>query len=181
MWSGATPTSSACSAPIAPAAPSPSRDEADADGWKSVWAKLGAPETPEGYELPVPQGQSTSSPSRPRRGSTRPACRRAGAAKLAGKVEQLRGGADAGRAAGRAGGPAAEHRALAKEWGQGPAAERSARSPPCCRQARPRRNRRSERSKTVGFSKVMKAFAKIGGERWASTRRSAWMPVAPSR
>jgi hypothetical protein len=30
--------------------------EDDADGWKSVWGRLGRPETADGYQLPVPDG-----------------------------------------------------------------------------------------------------------------------------
>lgn len=32
--------------------------EGDAEGWGNVWNKLGRPETAEGYELPVPEGDS---------------------------------------------------------------------------------------------------------------------------
>lgn len=28
----------------------------DAEGWKGVWSKLGRPENPDGYQLPVPEG-----------------------------------------------------------------------------------------------------------------------------
>lgn len=33
------------------------KDEADADGWNSIYSKLGRPEKPDGYKLPVPEGQ----------------------------------------------------------------------------------------------------------------------------
>ncbi|HBZ17502.1 MAG TPA: hypothetical protein DEO73_17320 [Pantoea sp.] len=33
-------------------------EEGDAEGWGNVWNKLGRPETAEGYELPVPEGDS---------------------------------------------------------------------------------------------------------------------------
>lgn len=32
--------------------------EGDAEGWGNVWNKLGRPETADGYELPVPEGDS---------------------------------------------------------------------------------------------------------------------------
>lgn len=31
------------------------KDETDADGWKSVWQKLGAPDSPDKYEIPMPE------------------------------------------------------------------------------------------------------------------------------
>lgn len=33
-------------------------EEGDAEGWGNVWNKLGRPETADGYELPVPEGDS---------------------------------------------------------------------------------------------------------------------------
>ncbi|KAA5932327.1 MULTISPECIES: hypothetical protein [unclassified Pantoea] len=33
-------------------------EEGDAEGWGNVWSKLGRPENAEGYELPVPEGDS---------------------------------------------------------------------------------------------------------------------------
>lgn len=33
-------------------------EEGDAEGWGNVWNKLGRPESAEGYELPVPEGDS---------------------------------------------------------------------------------------------------------------------------
>ncbi|WBG90024.1 hypothetical protein N5580_13105 [Pantoea piersonii] len=33
-------------------------EEGDAEGWGNVWNRLGRPETAEGYELPVPEGDS---------------------------------------------------------------------------------------------------------------------------
>ena len=33
-------------------------EEGDAEGWGNVWSKLGRPESAEGYELPVPEGDS---------------------------------------------------------------------------------------------------------------------------
>lgn len=33
-------------------------EEGDAEGWGSVWSKLGRPESADGYELPVPEGDS---------------------------------------------------------------------------------------------------------------------------
>jgi hypothetical protein len=34
------------------------KDETDADGWNSIYSRLGRPEKPDGYKLPVPEGQS---------------------------------------------------------------------------------------------------------------------------
>lgn len=33
-------------------------EEGDAEGWGNVWSKLGRPESAEGYELPVPEGDN---------------------------------------------------------------------------------------------------------------------------
>lgn len=48
-------------APEAQAAPEPFLaalpEEGDAEGWAQVYAKLGRPESADGYELPVPEGQ----------------------------------------------------------------------------------------------------------------------------
>ncbi|WP_312836636.1 hypothetical protein [Pantoea sp.] len=33
-------------------------EEGDAEGWGGVWSKLGKPESAEGYELPLPEGDS---------------------------------------------------------------------------------------------------------------------------
>lgn len=34
------------------------KDDADADGWNTIYSKLGRPEKPDGYKLAVPEGQS---------------------------------------------------------------------------------------------------------------------------
>jgi len=36
------------------------KDENDADGWKAIYSKLGRPETPDGYELKLEEGQDDS-------------------------------------------------------------------------------------------------------------------------
>lgn len=139
------------------------KDEADADGWKSVWAKLGAPETPEGYELPVPQGQSDVFAKQAAAWFHEAGVPKGQAAKLAGKwneyvAAQMQAEQQAEQEA-----LAAEHQALAKEWGQGPAAEQQRE---IARRAAVKLGLDEQAvgalEKTVGFSKVMKAFAKIG-------------------
>lgn len=37
------------------------KDDADADGWKALNARLGVPESPDGYKLPLPEGVTDDS------------------------------------------------------------------------------------------------------------------------
>lgn len=139
------------------------KDETDVDGWKAVYAKLGAPETPEGYELPVPQGQSDAFAKQAAAWFHEAGVPKGQAAKLAGKWNEYMAAQVQASEQAEAEALKAEHEALAKDWGAGPAAETQKE---IARRAAVKLGL-DEASigaleKVAGFSKVMKAFAKMG-------------------
>lgn len=135
----------------------------DAPEWSQVYDKLGRPKGPDGYELKVPDG---ADPEFAKIAATKMhelgLTQKQGAALAAWWNEQA-GGASAAQQAAEQAALEAEHRQLEKDWGTGPDA--------LLRRELARRAATSlgldEASitaleKVAGFSKTMKAFAKMG-------------------
>lgn len=139
------------------------KDEADADGWKAVYAKLGAPETPDGYDLPVPDGQSPDFAKQAAAWFHEAGVPKGQATKLAGKWNEFMTAQAQVEAQNEQKALEAEHAALAKDWGTGPAAEVQKE---IARRAAVKlgldESSIGALEKVAGFSKVMKVFAKMG-------------------
>ena len=135
----------------------------DSPEWSDVFAKLGRPESADGYKLPVPEGED-------------PTFSRTAAAKfhelgisakqgkaLAEWWNDQAGAASAAKATADEAALAAEHRQLEKDWGTGPDAQmrrelarRAAVNLGLDEQAI------EAMEKVSGYSKTMKALAKMG-------------------
>lgn len=139
------------------------KDEADVDGWKAVYAKLGAPETPEGYELPVPDGQPADFAKQAATWFHEAGVPKGQAAKLAGKWNEFMSAQAQAQEQAEQEALAKEHADLAKDWGTGQAAEVQKE---IARRAAVKlgldEGSIGALEKVAGFSKVMKVFAKMG-------------------
>lgn len=139
------------------------KDEADAEGWGQVWAKLGRPESPDGYGIPVPEGQSPDFAKQAASWFHEAGVPKGQALKLAEKwngyvSEQMQAQQAAEQAA-----LEKEHAQLKQDWGTGPAADMQRE---IARRAAVKLGLDEEAitalEKVSGFSKTMKALAKMG-------------------
>ncbi len=139
------------------------KDEADADGWAQVWNKLGRPENAEGYQLPVPEGQADTFAKQAAGWFHEAGVPKGMAQKLAAKWNEFATAQEQEAAAAEQQALADEHKALEKDWGTGQAA---ALQKEVARRAATKLGLDEAAigalEKVVGFSKVMKAFAKMG-------------------
>lgn len=139
------------------------KDDADAEGWKAVAAKLGRPESPEGYELPVPQGADATFAKEAAKWFHEAGVPKRTAGKLAEQWNAyMTAQATAANTAEKEA-LAREHADLVKDWGDGPAAvmQREIAKRAAVKLGLDEGSI-DALEKVVGYSKVMKTFAKIG-------------------
>lgn len=139
------------------------KDDADADGWSQVWSKLGRPDTPEGYALPVPEGQAGEFAKQAAQWFHKAGVPVKQAQALASEWNAFMAAQAQADAQAEQQALEAEHKALEKDWGTGPAGQVQHE---IARRAAVKLGM-DEASltaleKAVGYSKVMKVFAKIG-------------------
>lgn len=139
------------------------KDEADADGWAQVWSKLGRPTTADEYGLPVPEGQSPDFAKQAAAWFHEAGVPKGQALKLAGKWNEFMATQAQAQEQAQQDALANEHQALAQDWGTGPAA---ALQKEIARRAAVKLGLDEQAiealEKVSGFSKTMKALAKMG-------------------
>lgn len=139
------------------------KDETDTNGWQQVFSKLGRPENADGYELPVPKDQDGAFAKQAATWFHEAGLPKWQAKRIAEKFNEFMTQGAASDAQAQAEALAAEHAQLAKDWGTGPAAlvQREV-----ARRAATKLGLTSDHidalEKVVGYSGVMKAFAKMG-------------------
>lgn len=139
------------------------KDEADADGWAQVWSKLGRPDNADGYELPVPQGQSPDFSKQAAAWFHEAGVPKGQATKLAAKWNEYVQGQSQAQVQAEQDALAREHEQLKQDWGTGDAA---AMQREIARRAAVKLGMDETAiealEKVQGYSKTMKALAKMG-------------------
>lgn len=144
----------------------------DKEGWSKVHAKLGRPDQPNGYELPVPEGADKAFSEQAAAWFHEAGVSKKQAQHLAAKWNEHMGQAAQAQAQAEETALLQEHQALAKDWGTGDAASVNREM---ARRAAVKlgldEGAIDALQKVSGFSKTMKALAQIGqmlGERPAA-------------
>jgi hypothetical protein len=144
-------------------------EETDVEGWAKVHAKLGRPENPQGYQLPVPDGQDKAFAVQASAWMFEAGIPKKAAQHIAAKWNEHIAQAMQAQQQAEATKLAEEHAALAKDWGTGDAAavqrEMARRGAAALGLDEGAIN---ALEKVSGYSKTMKALAKMGsmtGER----------------
>ena len=138
-------------------------DPADAKAWEPIYAKLGRPETPDGYKIQAPEGADPAFARTAEGWFHGAGLAQAQATALAAKWNEYVGSQATAAQQAEQAALRTEHEALAAEWGTGPAAD-----------AQKEYARRAAVTlgldesaitaleKVSGYSKVLKALAKVG-------------------
>lgn len=138
-------------------------DMNDQTAMAAVFDKLGRPPTPDAYKLDVPEGGDAEFVKTAAAWFHGAGLTQSQAQNVAKAWNEYAGKAVADQQAAEAAALAAEHAALAKDWGTGPAADGQREM---ARRAAVKlgmdETAISALEKVAGFSKVMKAFAKMG-------------------